>query len=186
MKNYTIIGGVNGVGKTSFTGLLKTQRSDLGIIIDADAINLKHGGNIIKGGKEASQLISKCIERGCDFTQETTLSGKKTLNTINEAKKNDYSIRLYYIAVSSAEESMDRIANRVRKGGHNIPDEDVIRRYGKRFDDLLKILPYCNEVHFYDNENGFRRVGEYSCGEINAVCDTPPAWLCELKKLSEQ
>ena len=38
MRTYTIIGGVNGVGKSSFTGLLKEQRSDLGILIDVDKI----------------------------------------------------------------------------------------------------------------------------------------------------
>ena len=51
MKIYTIIGGVNGVGKSSFTGVLKGSRSDLGIIIDVDKITAGLGGDILAGGK---------------------------------------------------------------------------------------------------------------------------------------
>lgn len=46
---------------------------------------------------------------GVNFTQETTLSGKKTLQTITHAKELDYFIRLYYVGVSTAEESVLRI-----------------------------------------------------------------------------
>ena len=50
MRTYTIIGGVNGVGKSSFTGILKEQRSGLGILIDVDRITAELGGNALAGG----------------------------------------------------------------------------------------------------------------------------------------
>jgi len=46
MKMYTIIGGVNGVGKSSFTGVLKERTTDLGVIIDVDKITAELGGNL--------------------------------------------------------------------------------------------------------------------------------------------
>ena len=49
MEKYTLIGGLDGVGKSSFTGVLKEQLSDLGIIIDADMLSAKHGGNNVAG-----------------------------------------------------------------------------------------------------------------------------------------
>lgn len=55
---------------------------------------------------------------------------------------------MYYVALSSLNESCIRIENRVRKGGHDIPKEDVTKRFAKRFDDAIKVLPYCDEVHF--------------------------------------
>ena len=58
MRTYTIIGGVNGVGKSSFTGILKEQRSDLGIIIDVDKITAELGGNALEGGKAALKKIN--------------------------------------------------------------------------------------------------------------------------------
>ena len=76
MKYYTIIGGVNGVGKSSLTGVLKKQRTDMGMIIDTDMLNAKYNGDRIKGGKEAVRLINDCLSKGIDFTQETTLSVK--------------------------------------------------------------------------------------------------------------
>ena len=92
--------------------------------------------------------------------RETTLSGKKTLNTIKRAIEKGYYIRLYYVGLDTMEESLLRIENRVKKGGHNIDTDAVTKRFGKRFEDLLVILPYCNEATFYDNDNGFVKVAE--------------------------
>lgn len=181
MKKYTIVAGVNGVGKSSFTGA-KADPS-WGVIIDTDSITSGLGGDKLKGGRLAVQKIDDCLKTGVDFTQETTLSGSKTLRTIISAKEQGYNIRLFYIAVNSLGESLSRIENRVKKGGHNIPARDVKRRYEKRFEDLARILPYCDEVKFYDNENGFVYVGEYRNGQIFAVGDYTPDWLNGLKSI---
>ena len=180
MKIYTIIGGVNGVGKSSLSGVLSAENSDLGIIIDTDKITAENGGDRIKGGKIAIERIENCLERGINFTQETTLSGVRTLKTIQKARELNYFIRLYYVGISSSAESISRIANRVSKGGHNIPPEDVKRRYAKRFDDLIKILPYCNEAVFFDNENGFIEKAEYRNGTLITKGGNIPEWIKEL------
>lgn len=182
MKKYTIIGGVNGVGKSSLTGVLKGEHSDLGIVVDTDMLTVKMGGDKIKGGKEAVRIISDCLDKGVNFTQETTLSGKKTLRTVIQAREKDYYVRLYYVGINSAAESLLRIKNRVSKGGHDIPAEDVKRRYESRFECLARVLPYCDEVRLYDNENGFAEVGEYRNGEIMPSGGYVPEWIIELKE----
>lgn len=166
MKIYTIIAGVNGVGKSSFFGVLCGIRYDLGSLINESQIN-------------------SSIEKGINFTQETTLSGSKTLRTIKQAREHDYYIRLYYIGVNSAQESIKRISIRVEKGGHDIPAEDVLRRYNKRFDDLVAVLPYCNEVKLYDNENGFVEKAEYKNGMLIIKGNNIPDWLKELQNKLE-
>ncbi|MGN1481926.1 hypothetical protein [Porcipelethomonas sp.] len=181
MKIYTIIGGVNGVGKSSLTGVLAAESNDLGAIIDTDKITASLGGDKIKGGKAAIERINSSLEKGINFTQETTLSGSRTLKTIKRARELDYFIRLYYVGVSSADESIKRIKNRVEKGGHDIPEQDVKRRYGKRFEDLSNILPYCNEVRFYDNENGFAEKAEYKNGRLIFKSNVIPEWIKELE-----
>lgn len=170
MKVYTIIAGVNGVGKSSLTGVLSRDKSDLGMIIDATNTD----------EDEAVRRIENCLNSGVNFTQETTLSGVRTLKTVQTAREKGYRINLYYVAVNSADESLRRIENRVRKGGHDIPAEDVKRRYQSRFSDLLKVLPYCDTAQFYDNENGFQFVAEYRNGELLPVGDYRPEWLSEL------
>lgn len=186
MKYYTIIGGINGTGRSSLTGALKAERNDLGQIIDVDKLNARFGGNKILGGKEAVKRIEQCLDMGVSFTQETTLSGKRTALTASRAKEAGYSVRLYYVGLESLEESLSRIANRVRKGGHDIPPEDVARRYARRTGDLLQILPYCDEAWFYDNENGFRLVGEYRNGEVILLGEHLPSWMKELHERFDQ
>lgn len=125
MKTYTIIGGVNGTGKSSLTGVLKTQTTDLGIVIDVDKISAQNGGSALTGGRIALERIADCLKKNVSFTQETTLSGRKTEITAAQAKRQGYFVRLYYVGLDTLEESLARIENRVRRGGHNIKDEDV-------------------------------------------------------------
>lgn len=179
MKLYTIIGGVNGCGKSSLTGALKAERSDLGLLIDVDKLAAQLGSPV-EGGKAAVRKIDQCLEKGISFTQETTLSGARTERTIRRAKERGYTIRLYYIGLDTMEESLGRIRNRVAKGGHDIPKEDVERRFSTRFADVLRILPYCDEARFFDNDNGFVEVAEYRNGELIPRVSNPPRWLLEL------
>lgn len=180
MKTYTIVAGVNGCGKSSLTGVLRTEISNLGIIIDVDKITAACGGNLLEGGKKAVTMIDECLEKEICFTQETTLSGRKTLDTIRRAISKDYYIRLYYVGLDTLEESLLRIENRVKRGGHNINTDTVANRFSKRFEDLLAILPYCNEATFYDNDNGFSTVARYKNGELQTVGHHSPRWLSEL------
>ena len=180
MKTYTIIGGVNGVGKSSFTGVLKERSTDLGVIVDVDKITAELGGNALAGGKAALRKISECIDKGISFTQETTLSGRKTEATAKQVRDLGYHVRLFYIGLDTAEESLSRIANRVKRGGHDIPQDDVVRRFAGRWEAVAKVLPYCDEAEFYDNDNGFVLVAEYRNGELRTVGSRRPQWLMEL------
>lgn len=173
MKTYTIIAGVNGTGKSSLTGVLKKQRTDLGFIIDADKLAAANGGNALQAGRAAVQQIRSCLEKGICFTQETTLSGTLTARTARTARERGYFIRMNYIGLGSAEESLLRIANRVRKGGHDIPEADVRRRFAGRAQALAAVLPYCDEAVFWDNENGFGEVAGYRNGEIVCLSGAP-------------
>ena len=162
MKTYTIVAGVNGAGKSSLIGVLRKEITSLGEIV------------------ESIEMIDDCLEKEICFTQETTLSGHRILATIKKAIEKGYYIRLYYVGLNTVEESLVRIENRVKKGGHNIPDSDVIRRFEKRFEDLTMILPYCDEATFYDNDNGFVTVGKYKNGEIQPIGHFLPKWFEEL------
>ena len=106
MKTYSIIGGIDGTGKSSFLGILKEVDPIVGVVVDLDQ-------------------VGKCIDKGVSFTQETTLSGRKTETTAQKVKELGYHVRLFYIGLDTASESLARIANRVRRGGHDIPENNV-------------------------------------------------------------
>ncbi|MGN0538103.1 MAG: zeta toxin family protein [Acutalibacteraceae bacterium] len=180
MNIYTIIAGVNGTGKTSLRGVLEGQGLILGRIIDADYIAKQNNGNVISAGKQAVQIINDCLDKNISFTQETTLSGHMTLRTVKIARKKGYYVRMFYIGLNSEDESLKRIENRVRKGGHNIPVEDVHRRYTTRFESLKTVIPYCDEVIFYDNENGFIKAAEIKNAVFHYTNGYRPLWLSEL------
>ena len=181
MKVYTIVGGVNGTGKSSLTGVLKTQTTELGVIIDVDKITAQNGGSALQGGRIALERIRECLDKGVSFTQETTLSGRNTEATAAEAKEKGYTVRLYYVGLDSVEECLQRIENRVAHGGHDIRETDVLRRFVGRWEAVAKVLPYCDEAHFFDNYNGFVEVAEYVNGEMILKGSNPPTWVRELE-----
>lgn len=175
MKTYTIIGGVNGVGKSSFTGVLKEQSTDLGTILDEDKRTVELGDDAV------CSKVQDCMNRGVSFTQETTLSGFRTEATARQVKELGYCVRLFYVALDSARDSLARIANRVKRGGHDIPRDDVERRFAGRWEAVAKVLPYCDEAEFYDNGNGFVKVAQYRNGELRQIGSLCPQWLSELE-----
>lgn len=180
MPMFTIVGGVNGAGKSSLSGVLKECMNDLGVIVDPDKITAQLGGDEYAGGQAAIEKLQACLAQGVDFTEESTLSGSYARKMARAARAAGYTVRLYYVGLDSAEESVQRIANRVAHGGHDIPTGDVQRRFARRFEDLGKLLPLCNEATFYDNNNGFRVVAAYRNGEIIPTTESRPAWLTEL------
>lgn len=90
-------------------------------------------------------------------------------------------MRLYYVGLDTLEESLARIENRVRRGGHDIRDEDVQRRFAGRWEAVAKVLPYCDEARFFDNDNGFVEVAEYINGDLITKGADLPLWIKELK-----
>ena len=186
MKRFTIIGGIDGAGKSSLVGVLKVLTDELGIIIDTDKLTAQLGGSSLEGGKKAVQLMDDCMEKGVSFTQETTLSGYRTAAAARRAKELGYTIRLHYVGLNTVEECLARIQNRVNHGGHDIPAADVLRRFRGRFEAVGRVLPYCDSADFYDNYNGFQKVAEYRNGEMLLLSETPPAWVRELSDFLEK
>ena len=89
MKIYTLIGGVNGAGKSSLTGSLRSERNDFGIVVDSDKLTIQCGGDEYEGGKLAVERIERALMDGVNFTQETTLSGDIPSGFANVQKKLD-------------------------------------------------------------------------------------------------
>lgn len=180
MPVYTIVGGVNGVGKSSLTGALRAVCGNLGVVVDPDRLIAQCGGDAYAGGQLAVQRLESALAAGADFTQETTLSGGYPKRLCRRARASGYSVRLFYVGLDTAEESLRRIRNRVARGGHDIPADLVRARFAHRFADVAKILPYCDEADFFDNDNGFVPAAQYRGGQLTPVGGNRPAWLQEL------
>lgn len=181
MPEFIIVAGINGTGKSSLRGVLGEYK-DLGHIIDPDQISKEQNADTISAGKIAVRMIDSCIQRKITFTQETTLFGNRIVKEMQLAKELGFKISMFYVGLESLGESLTRITNRVQKGGHGIPEEHVIRRYEKRITDFQKCVPYCDEIVFYDNQNGFVKVAEYKKETgFHYTNEHRPKWLQSLK-----
>jgi predicted ABC-type ATPase len=179
MKRYIIFAGVNGAGKsTLYQTFPKYQHMPR---INTDEILKTFGdwkitGDVMKAGKMAVQELNRCLSAEISFNQETTLCGKTIFKTIEKARNQGYYVELYYVGVDSVELAKQRIAYRVSKGGHGIPDEDVEKRYLETFQNLKIVLPMCNLASLYDNTKEFRRIAIYKDGIPVRISHNVPDW----------
>lgn len=154
---YTIFAGVNGSGKSTLYNMPYIPHDNLGVRINSDEILVANGGDWrntkdqAEAMKEAVRLIKDCIKRGISFNQETTLSGRSIINSILNAKKSGFKIKLHYVGLESSKLAIQRVADRVSKGGHGIPKEDIERRYNTSLSNLKEVMPLIDNLYIYDN-----------------------------------
>jgi len=135
MKRVFIIAGPNGSGKTI---LAKELTEELGLpFANADeiAIKLAPDGDVTKvrlrAGKLFLKKLAELIDNNESFVVETTLAGRYFLGIIERLKEKKYRVSLIYIFIESSQEAVNRIRLRVRKGGHPVAHNDVIRRFAR-------------------------------------------------------
>ncbi len=132
MKKIIIIAGPNGAGKTTFARSFLPEEAQCPRFINADLIAaglspFAPEAAAIKAGRLMLQEIAECVHRGESFAFETTLSGLSYLAHIRRWREQGYHVSLFFLALPDADVAVARVAERVRQGGHHIP-EDVIRR----------------------------------------------------------
>lgn len=111
--------------------------------------------------------IEELLEKGETFSIETTLATKSYINLVHRAQAKGYTVRLLFFWLNSPELALLRIAERVAKGGHNIPEPIVRRRYVAGINNLLRL--FMNEVDYwviYDNSEYPRK--QIGCGGKHA------------------
>lgn len=182
MKNYTIFAGVNGAGKTSIYKSIYYKENMNEKRINTDEMVARIGSwkdnNIqFRCAREAVKLINKYITEGISFNQETTLCGKSIIKNIKLAKEKGFYVTMNYIGVENVQIAKERVAIRVSKGGHGIPDDAIERRYDDSLVNLNKVLSICDKVNIYDNTEMFKLVAIFSNGQIVWKDKKIPNWL---------
>jgi predicted ABC-type ATPase len=106
----------------------------------------------VRAGKLMLDEIAALVERRASFAFETTLSGLAYSRHIPRWRAAGYRVELHFLSLATAEQAMDRVARRVRQGGHHIPEDVVRRRFasGMRcFEEIYK--PLVDNWVLYDN-----------------------------------
>ena len=141
-KILYIVAGANGSGKTTFA---KNLQSSLALdFINADEIARELDpsnttGGELNAGKIFFQRVTEKLQAAHSFILESTLSGRYLLAIIKRAKKAGYLIEMIYLYLECTDLCIQRVRERVLKGGHHVPDQAVIRRYNRSINNFVHL-----------------------------------------------
>ncbi len=175
-KQLYIISGCNGAGKTtaSYTVLPKILQCQEFVNADEIARGLSPFNPesvAIEAGRLMLKRIQELLSKDVSFSIETTLATRSYFNLVNKARMQGYKITLLYFWLSSPELAEQRVAERVRKGGHNIPLDVIHTRYYRGVYNLFNIyMPIVDSWIIADNSHLPREIiAEGGIGKDNII-----------------
>ena len=143
-KHLYIISGPNGAGKTTASYSVLPKILQCKEFVNADEIArglspFNPESVAIEAGRLMLSRIKELLSRNESFSIETTLATRSYFRLIEKAHQQGYDVTLLFFWLKSPEQAMERVAERVSKGGHNIPQDIIVRRYYEGIDNLFKI-----------------------------------------------
>lgn len=181
-----VFAGNNGSGKSTIRNLI-IDRIGVSVNIDPDAlarrINPEQPETVrVSAGKEAIRLARECIRNHRDLSIETTLSGGYAVRLMEEARKKRFEIKMFYVGLGDPLLNIERVASRVRNGGHHIPSEDIMHRHHTSIRNLLQHLDLVDELLVIDNSalNG-KIVLEAYDGKLKYQDAILPEWVIPIR-----
>ena len=153
-----VIAGPNGSGKTSVTSkILQHEWMEDSVYINPDIVAQEKFGDwnsmdaIKKAVVYCEEWREKCLAERKSLIFETVLSAKDKIDYIERAKTAGFFIRLFFVCTKSPAINASRIAQRVMKGGHDVPITKVISRYQKSILNCKYITTKVDRTYLYDN-----------------------------------
>ncbi len=152
-----IIAGPNGAGKTTFALRYLPQVAGCRNFVNADLIAYGISPfDSLSAQYEAGRIFLREIYANIDkrvgFAFETTLAGRSHINLIKKLRRDGWQIVLFFLWIPDTAFSKKRVRERVKYGGHNIPDNTVYRRFPRVMYNFITIyVPLCDKVVCYGN-----------------------------------
>lgn len=156
-KRILIIAGPNGAGKTTFARSFLPDDAQIRRFINADLIAaglspFAPDMAAMKAGRLMLDEIDEAVADGESFAYETTLAGLCYRRRIPQWRRLGYHVSLFFLSLPKVEMAIDRVATRVRQGGHDIPEDVIRRRFAsglRNFDEVYKVE--VDDWALYDN-----------------------------------
>lgn len=133
-RKVIIIAGPNGAGKTTFAREFLPNEAGCPVFVNADLIAaglapFAPEAAAVQAGRLMLAELERHFEAGQSFAFETTLSGRAYLRHISRWQAAGYRVELIFLQLASADEAVARVAQRVKQGGHHIPEPVIRRRF---------------------------------------------------------
>jgi predicted ABC-type ATPase len=144
LPNLYIIAGCNGAGKTTASYTVLPEVLGCKEFVNADEIAkglspFQPETVSFEAGRIMLDRIRELVEQRVDFAFETTLATRSYVTLLKEAKLIDYKIILVFFWLESPQLAKERVKLRVSRGGHNIPEEIIERRYIRGINNFFEL-----------------------------------------------
>jgi len=142
--NLYIVAGPNGAGKSTFARLFLPDFADCREFVNADLIAaglspFNPEGQAIQAGRLMLERIESLAKARIDFGFETTLAGRGWVPLLERLREQGYRLTLFFLWLPSQDLAVSRVQERVRAGGHSIPEEVIRRRFVRGLKNLFEI-----------------------------------------------
>jgi len=157
MPKLYIIAGPNGAGKTTFAKEFLPNYAKCPNFVNADLIAsglapFSPSNASIKAGRLLLAEIDNYICQRSDFAFESTLAGRTYVNLIKEARSKGYFVHIFFLWIPGMSLAKERIKQRVKQGGHHVPDLDVQRRLDRSLKNFFNLyMPLADAWDIFDN-----------------------------------
>lgn len=152
-----VLAGPNGAGKTTAARTLLAENLRLLTFVNADVIAQGLAGfDPDSAALEASRIVLERLhllaERREDFAFETTLAARSYAPWLRKLRQDGYQVHLVFFWLESADLAVARVAERVRLGGHRVPERSIRQRYKRSVRNFFDLyLPLARTWQVYDN-----------------------------------
>ena len=158
--NLYIIAGPNGAGKTTASYNLLPEILHCTNFVNADEIARGLSPFApetvpVQAGRIMLERIEELLPQRVDFAIETTLATRSYVQLVRRAQALGYKVHLIFFFLENEEQAIQRVAQRVSNGGHNIPEDDIRRRFKRGINNLINLyMPICDSVLVFNNAHG--------------------------------
>ena len=176
--NLYIIAGPNGAGKTTASYTLLPEMLNCINFVNADEIArglspFSPGTVDVQAARIMIQRTDELLKEGADFAIETTLATRSYVQLVRRAHDRGYKVHLLFFCLESPEQAVQRVAQRVKEGGHNVPEDVIRRRFRLGIANLVNLfIPICDSVLVFNNTNTPARLiarKEFKQGRIEVI-----------------
>lgn len=176
-----LIVGPNGAGKSTLARHILSQENPGSAFVNADEIAAKlwpdsAEEHSYQAARMADGLRMRLLEEGRSFTAETVFSHGSKLQLIQDARTSGFRVVLHAVAIPE-DLAVERVALRVSRGGHGVPEQKIRERYRRLWDNVAMAVQLCGSAKIYDNSSSrMTQIAEFRNG-ISLWAPDWPEWI---------
>lgn len=182
MSEIFVFGGCNGSGKSTLASKILSSLSPSPEFVNADIIAAQINPNDVDAvAIAASRLMLDRLKvlavQNVDFSFETTLAARSFAPFLRKCKQKGYKVNLIYVWLPNSDLALQRVQKRVASGGHNIPQDIIIRRYQRGLNNFVDLYsPLADYWIVYDNSQSPTQVIAEQTINNSPIIYQPLAW----------